>query len=274
MTITMLEVVLADFFSRALIAGIGVAVVAGPIGCFIVWRRMAYFGDTMSHSALLGVAAGFFAGIDPLLGVAAVTAAIALILAGFGRVQSLSSDTLLGILSHSALALGMIALSLMTWVRFDLMGYLFGDLLAVGISDLYFVYGGGALALGLLAMIWRPLLAMSVHEEMALAEGVAVNRVRITFMLLIALLIAVAMKIVGVLLITSLLIIPPAAARQFAYGPLGMAVLASLIGAGAVVAGLYGSLNYDTPSGPSVVVAALLLFLCSLMAGRKQFRRV
>lgn len=268
----MIEALLADFFTRALIAGIGVALIAGPVGCFIVWRRMAYFGDTMAHSALLGVAAGFAAGVEPILGVAAVTAAIAVILAGLGRVRSLSSDTLLGILSHSALAIGLIALSLMSWLRVDLMGYLFGDLLAVGRADLVWVYGGGGLALGLLAAIWRPLLAMSVHEELALAEGVAVTRVRIVFMLLIALLIAVAMKIVGVLLITSLLIIPAAAARRFAHGPLGMAALAALIGAVAVVAGLYGSLHFDTPSGPSVVVAALLLFLCSLVSGHRLFR--
>ncbi len=268
----MLDLISDDFFLRALIAGIGVALVAGPVGCFIVWRRMAYFGDTMAHSALLGVALGLLADVDPVLGVAAVTALIALILAGFGRNQSLSSDTLLGILSHSALSLGLIALSLMSWVRFDLMGYLFGDLLAVGVSDLYFVYGGGGVALLLLSAIWRPLLAMSVHEELARAEGVAVTKVRILFMLLIALLIAVAMKIVGVLLITALLIIPAAAARRFAQGPEMMAALAALIGAVAVTGGLYGSLYFDTPSGPSVVLASLLLFLCSLVAGRGLFR--
>ena len=259
---------LDDFLVRALLAGIIVALVAGPLGCFIVWRRMAYFGDTMAHAALLGVALGLLADIAPMAGVALVTLAIAVIVACLHPKRWLSSDALLGILAHTALSAGVIAVSLMQDVRVDLMGYLFGDILAVGRGDLAWIAGGSALSLAILVGLWRPLLAVTVDEDLARAEGVAASAVRLAFMLLIALLIALAMKIVGVLLITSLLIIPAATARRFARTPEQMAMGAAFAGAIAVGIGLGGSLAFDTPSGPSIVVAAAVLFAIALGSAR------
>ena len=256
---------LDDFFVRALLAGSGVALVAGPLGCFVVWRRMAYFGDTVAHGALLGIALGFLFEISPTIGVVLVTTAIALALLWLQRRREMAADTILGILSHSALSVGLVVISLMVWLRLDLMGYLFGDVLAVGIDDLVNIYVGGTIALGLLMAIWRPLLALTIDTDLAVAEGVRAGLVSIGFMLLIALVIAIAMQVVGILLITSLLIIPAAAARRFARTPEQMAVVAALAGVGAVCLGLYGSLAFDTPSGPSIVVAALTLFLVSLV---------
>lgn len=254
---------LDDFFSRALIAGIGLALTAGPLGCFIVWRRMAYFGDTMAHSALLGVAFAFLLDIDLTLGVFAVAALVSVALILLERGPSLSTDALLGILSHSALALGLVALAFMDWVRIDLMGFLFGDILAVSRLDIAFIYGGGALILVSIGWLWRSLLASTVSVELAEAEGLRPKRSRFAFMLLMAFVIAIAMKIVGILLITALLIIPAAAARRFAPTPEAMAALAAIFGVVAVVGGLFGSLSFDTPSGPSIVVAALVIFLLS-----------
>jgi zinc transport system permease protein len=255
---------LDDFFWRALIGGVGVALVAGPLGCFIVWRRMAYFGDTMAHAALLGVALAILLEIHMTLGVFAITATVAFALVLLQRQQALPSDALLGILSHSTLALGLVLVAFMTWVRIDLLSYLFGDLLAVSRLDIALIWGGGAAVLAILAAVWRPLLAATVSEELAAAEGLHPERARLVFMLLMAGVIAIAMKIVGILLITSLLVIPAAAARRFAGGPEAMALLAALTGALAVALGLTASLQWDTPSGPSVVVAALALFLLSL----------
>ncbi|MEO3997238.1 zinc ABC transporter permease subunit ZnuB [Mesorhizobium sp. CAU 1732] len=262
--------VLDDFFTRALIAGVGLALTTGPLGCFIVWRRMAYFGDTMAHSALLGVALAFLFEINLTAGVFIVATLVSIALMLLQRRGALSADALLGILSHSTLALGLVIVGFMSWVRVDLMGFLFGDILAVSRLDIALIYGGGALVIAVIAWIWRPLLAATVNEELAHAEGMAPERTRFIFMLLMALVIAIAMKIVGVLLITSLMIIPAATARKFSATPEQMAVLASLIGAVAVVGGLFGSLEFDTPSGPSIVVAALVLFLASLLpyAGR------
>jgi zinc transport system permease protein len=256
---------LDDFFARALIAGIGVALVAGPLGCFIVWRRMAYFGDTMAHAALLGVALGFLLEIDQLLGVFAVVALVSLALVGLQRQRALPTDALLGILAHSTLALGLVLIALMSWVRMDLAGYLFGDILAVSPADIGIVWGGGVAILALLALVWRPLLAGTVSAEIAEAEDMRPERANLVFMVLLAAVVAIAMKIVGIVLITSLLIIPAATARRFAATPEAMALAAAALGVAAVTGGLYASLGFDTPSGPSIVTAAFVLFVASLV---------
>lgn len=256
---------LDDFFTRALVAGIGVAVIAGPLGCFIVWRRLAYFGDTLSHAALLGVALALLFDTHITITVFVVSLAIAIALLIMQRRATLSADSLLGLLAHSALALGLVVLAFMTWVRVDLMGFLFGDILAASVTDISLIYGGGILILAVLASIWRALFAATVNRELAEAEGIDVNRTDLVFMVLMAGVIAVAMKIVGVLLITAMLIIPAAAARRFSTGPEQMALIAAVIGAASVIVGLLGSLQWDTPSGPSIVVAALLFFIVSLL---------
>ncbi len=256
-----------DFLIRALLAGLGVALVAGPLGSFVVWRRMAYFGDTLAHAALLGVALSFLLEVNINLAVVAICLFLAIALVALQQQQRLASDTLLGILSHSTLSLGLIALAFMETLRLDLMSYLFGDILAVGTRDLYWIYASATLALIVLVAIWRPLLAITVHEELARVEGVPATRVKLALMLLIALIIAVAMKVVGILLITSLLIIPAATARTFARTPEQMALLAAVIGCLAVSGGLFASLQWDLPGGPAIVVAAAALFFASLVAG-------
>lgn len=253
-----------SFLLYALLGGIGLAVVAGPLGCFVVWRRMAYFGDSLAHSALLGVALGFLLSINLTVGIVITCVAFAIAIVGLQEQRRISTDTLLGILSHTALSIGLVALSLMGSLRVDLLGYLFGDILSVTPHDLVVIYGGGALALIVLAFIWRDLLAVTVHEELARAEGVAVFRARLIFTLLLAVVVAISMKVMGILLITSMLIIPAATARRFARTPEAMAVLAVAAGGLSVALGLTASLRWDTPSGPSVVVAAFSLFLLSL----------
>ncbi len=254
-----------DFFTRALVAGIGLAITVGPLGCFVIWRRMAYFGDTMAHSALLGVALSLLFNLNLMLSVFIVAAAVSLLLLLLQKRGALSTDALLGILSHSALSIGLVMVAFMSWVRIDLVGFLFGDILAVSEADIDLVWGGGILVLFAIVYLWRPLLASTVNPELAEAEGLQPERARLYFMLLMALVIAIAMKIVGILLITSLLIIPAATARRFATSPEIMAVLASVIGVLAVTGGLFGSLHFDTPSGPSIVVAAMGLFVLSLL---------
>lgn len=259
---------LDDFFVRAILAGVGLALTTGPLGCFIIWRRMAYFGDTIAHSALLGVALSLLFELNLTLAVFAVAALVSVLLLFLQKRQALSADALLGILSHATLAIGLVMVAFMSWVRIDLIAFLFGDILAVSTTDIALIWGGGLFVLAAIAWLWRPLLAATVNAELAEAEGLRPERARLFFMLLMAVVIAIAMKIVGIMLITSLLIIPAAAARRFSVTPEIMAVLASLIGAVAVVGGLFGSLTYDTPSGPSIVVAALILFILSLLPRR------
>ncbi len=255
-----------DFVARAAAAGIGVAIVSAPLGCFIVWRRLSYFGATIAHGGLLGVALGFLLGIDLTLGVAVTAIVLAVLLMGLERQRLLPSDALLGILSHAALALGLILAGLLVGKRLDLMAYLFGDILAVSERDLYWIWGGGAVVMAMVAALWRPLLALSVHPELAQAEGVRPRLVEAAFIVLLAFTVAAAMKIVGILLITSMLVIPAATARPFSKTPEQMAVGAALIGALSVLMGLGFSLVSDVATGPAIVVASALLFALSLSA--------
>jgi zinc transport system permease protein len=256
--------VIADFLWRALLGGIGVALVAGPLGCFIVWRRMAYFGDSLSHSALLGVALGFLLGVDLVVGVIASCIAVALLLVGLQRQKRWGVDTLLVILSHSALSIGLVVISVTPHLRVDLSSYLFGDILAVSWTDLVWIYGGGLAVVAALVAIWRPLLSTTVHEELARAEGIAVERLQLAFALLIAVAVALAMKVIGILLVSALLIIPAATARRFVRTPEQMAIGAAVIGVVAVLGGLASSFHLDTPGGPSIVAAAAAIFALSL----------
>ena len=256
---------LDDFFTRALLGGIGVAIIAGPIGCFIIWRRLAYFGDTLSHSALLGVAIALLLEVNVTLTVFAISVIISFLLLFLQRRASLSSDALLGLLAHSTLALGLVVLAFMTWVRVDLMGFLFGDILAIGTSDIAVIWIGGAVIIAAMGLIWRRLFAATVNYDLSVAEGIKPQFVNAVFMVIVAAVIAASMKLVGVLLITALLIIPAATARRFASSPEQMALLASLIGVISVALGLNGSLAWDTPAGPSIVVAAMGCFALSLI---------
>ncbi len=254
-----------DFFIRALLGGIGTAIIAGPLGCFIVWRRLAYFGDTLSHSALLGVALALLFEINITVAVFITSLVVAFSLFLLQKRRNLSSDTLLGMLAHSSIALGLVVLAFMSWVRVDLLGFLFGDILSITKTDVFLIWFGGIIVLAMLVKIWRPLFAATVSPEIAKAEELAPDYTNILFMIMMALVIAISMKIVGVMLITALLIIPAAAARSFSRSPEQMALLAILFGILAVSFGLFGSLQFDTPAGPSIIVSALLLFIVSIL---------
>ena len=250
-----------NFVLYALVAGISLALVAGPLGSFIVWRRMSYFGDTLAHSALLGIALGLLTDSNPQLSIIVSCLVFAFLLTLLDRRPSISTDTLLGILAHSSLALGIVVLALADSVRVDLEAYLFGALLTIGNADLIWVLVVVSLVAIVLSVFWNDFVSITVHAEIAEIEGANVNRLNLILVLLIALTIAVSMKIVGVLLITSLLIIPPAAARSMATTPEQMAVRASIIGSISVVLGLVSAFYFDVPVGPSIVVVATLIFL-------------
>lgn len=247
------------------LGGMLLTLTAGPLGSFVVWRRMSYFGDTLAHASLLGVAFGLLLNVNPWYAVIALTLILAVLLVLLEQKPHLAIDTVLGIMAHSALSLGLVVVSLMSNVRVDLMAYLFGDLLSVSPQDLYLMAGGVMIVLGGLIWQWRPMLSMTISPELAQVDGVNLKRTRMLLMLTTALTIGVAMKFVGALIITSLLIIPAATARRFAKSPEQMAMIATLIGMIAVTGGLSFSALYDTPAGPSVVLCASSLFILSLL---------
>jgi zinc transport system permease protein len=256
---------LDDFMMRATLAGVGVALAAAPLGSFVVWRRMAYFGDATAHAAILGVALSLALQISVFTGAMAVALLMALTVTTLSN-RGHAMDTLLGVMAHSALAFGLVAVSFLSGVRIDLMAYLFGDILAVSKSDLAVIWGGAALVVGLITWRWSALLTSTLNEELAYASGMNPRREQMILTLALAVTVAVAIKVVGVLLIAAMLIIPPAAARPLARTPEAMAGIAALIGAASAVIGLRAALVFDTPAGPSMVcVAAIAFVLTSLL---------
>ena len=249
-----------NFILYALLGGIGAALICAPLGCLVVWRRMAYFGAAISHAALLGAALGLLLGVSLQLAVLVTSLIVALLLGALTQNARLGADTLLGIVAHGALALGLVLLAWLPGVRVDLLGYLFGDLLAISRADLWWIWCGGAAIAAMLARIWQPLLSLIAQRELALVDGVRESRLQLAFFLLLSLVVAVSMQVVGVLLIVSLLIIPAATARYFAGSPEMMVALAAIFGTLSVAGGIGASLLLDTPTGPSIVVIAVALF--------------
>lgn len=250
---------LDDFMTRATLAGIGVGIAAAPLGCFVVWRWMAYFGDATAHAAILGVALSLALQTSIFFGAVAVALIMALtvtLLSGRGYAM----DTLLGVLSHASLAFGLVAVSFLSGIRIDLMAYLFGDILAVSRTDVAVIWGGAVAVVALLAWRWSALLTATLNEELAYSAGLNPRREQLILTLALAITVAVAIKVVGVLLIAAMLIIPAAAARGLARTPEAMAVIAAGIGAFSAVAGLRGAYIFDTPAGPSIVCVAAICF--------------
>ncbi|MDC9715545.1 MAG: iron chelate uptake ABC transporter family permease subunit [Gammaproteobacteria bacterium] len=254
---------LEPFLMRALLAGIGVAIITGAIGCFVVWRRMAYFSDSLAHSTLLGVVLGLALGMNTNLTTMVISFMFAILLLILQQKKLLTTDTLLGILAHAALSIGIVLISLLNQTL-DLHAYLFGDILTVTTTELWWIYLGGISVILLLIFNWSSLVLMTLNEDLARAEGVPVLLTHLLLLLIMSIVVAVSIRIVGILLITSMLIIPAASARQLAGSPEAMALIASLLGVLAVILGIYGSFQMDIPSGPSIVVAAVLLFVLLL----------
>jgi zinc transport system permease protein len=265
--------VLEPFLVRALLAGLGLAIVAAPLGCFVVWQRMAYFGETVAQASLLGVALGFALQVDLTLGVLVVAIVIAFLLVWFGRQEVVALDSVLGLLHHAALAAGVIAISMIKGAPVDLMGFLFGDVFAITSLDIAWILVGGCVVLAIVVWLWQPLLRLAVHEDLAAAEGVAHQRVRTIFTVLLAVTIAVAMKIVGILLVMAFLVVPAVAARPLTGTPERMVVLTALIAAVSVLVGLWLSAAFDSPGGPSIVLVMSLAAGLSLTAAGLRQRR-
>ena len=258
-----------DFFIRALIAGVGIALVTGPLGCFIIWRRLSFFGDTLAHAALLGVTMAVFFEINIAFSVFLISSVVALILLKLQQTTKLPGDALLGLLAHSSLAVGLVVIGFLTSIRFDVMGLLFGDILAVNQNDLLLIWIGGALILLILKFIWRPLFASTVNYELAEAEGMKPDKFNAIFTVLMAAVIAISIKIVGLLLITGMLIMPAAMGRNLSNNPQQMVILSVIAGLLSVIIGLFSSLQFNTPSGPSIITAALILFCFTLIKFKK-----
>ncbi|MBS0233297.1 MAG: metal ABC transporter permease [Proteobacteria bacterium] len=260
------------FVWRAFFAAVGLAVVAAPLGCIVVWRRMSYVGETLSQAGLLGVALGLAANVNLTLAVILAAMAAAGMLTLLGRQKMVPLDSALGLMHHATLALGIAAISLVKGPGIDLMSYLFGDVFAVTETDLVWIYVGGAVVMAATVYLWKPLVRLSLHEDLATAEGINPRLPRAAFDFLLAVVIAVAMKIVGVLLVMAFLVVPAVAARPLSATPERMAVIAAGAAIFGVILGLWLSLSSDVPGGPSIVIALCTIAAISLLAGSRRER--
>ena len=252
---------LDDFLVRAALAGLLLVVAAAPLGCFVVWRRMAYFGEAVAHSAILGVAIALIVGAAPGLGALAVAGVMAVVVSALAARGT--TDAILGVLSHGALAIGLVAVSL-SGLRVDPDAFLFGDVLAVRVADLGWMALGAALVLGVVAWRWRRLLTATLDPDLAHAAGIDPGRERLVLSLALSVTVAMAIEVVGALLTIAMLIVPAATARGLSRTPEGMVLMTAAVGAAAVMLGLGASLRLDTPAGPSIAAAAAILFAAAL----------
>lgn len=255
------------FLIRAALAGLGVAAAAGPLGCFVVWRRMAYFGDATSHAAILGVALSLALTLPVQAGILLVALLAALAVSTLAA-RGWALDTTLGVIAHSALAFGLVAVSFLP-VRVSLDAYLFGDILAVSWGDVATIWIGAALTLALIGLRWNALVLTTLSGDLAVASGIRPDRERLVLTIALALVVALAIKVVGALLIAAMLLIPAATARGIARTPESAALTAVAAGAVATLAGLWASFRLDTPAGPSIVTAATLIFAATALIRRK-----
>ena len=254
---------LDDFMIRASLGGVGVALAAAPLGCFVVWRRMAYFGEATAHFALLGIALSLTFEFSIFAGAILVGLMLSSLITIYeGR--TLFLDTLLGVAGHTSIALGLVIISFISGIRIDLMAYLIGDILAVSRLDLLFIWLGACIIFALIFWRWSPLLLVTLNEDLASASGIHPKRESFILTIALAIVVAVGIKVVGVLLIISMLIIPAASARSIVSSPEMMAIVASLVGMSSALLGLNAAYIFDTPTGPSIVCVASLFFVISI----------
>ncbi len=257
------------FLIQAILGGIGIAIICGPLGSYVVWHRMAYFGDTISHAALLGIAVSLFLNIHFLIGVLAICILIGLLLINYNkRGLPLSNDSILGIISHSSLALGITLIYILKPSNFDLFNYLFGNILTLTPYDILIIYICAIINLSIIYKYWSQLVAITIDPNLAKIHKIKTSKIQMIFILVMALTIGISIKIIGTLLITSLLVIPAATARHLSKTPKEMAVIASLIGIIGVIIGTFLSSIFDVPTGPAIILSFTFLFLCTLLRRR------
>ncbi|HLD77042.1 MAG TPA: iron chelate uptake ABC transporter family permease subunit [Rickettsiales bacterium] len=256
---------LEPFILRAILAGIAISIVIGTLGCFVIWRKMAYFGDSLAHSSLLGIALGMLSGINFNIAIIIVCTLFAVILVWLQQKKFLATDSLLGILAHASLSIGMVVISLLKAPEVDLHAYLFGDILSVGNTDLYWIYGGAIFVFTSLFFNWQKLNLITICQDLAASQGINIFHMQILLMFLMTIAVAISIHIFGILLITSMLIIPAASARKLARSPESMAALAAFLGSIAIICGIFASLIFAIPSGPAIVVSSVVLFILSFL---------
>jgi len=257
-----------EFIIYAILAGIAVAISLCPLGCIILWRRLPYLGDAIAHSAIFGIVLGLLFGINITLSIVLTSITFSLLLTMLRR--KLEHNITVVIFSYSFLALGLFLLPfVVSNAQIDIFSYLFGDILLVDDHEIYITTACAILVLIWIYFRWKKLLLMAINEDLAVVEGINPYRLDLEFMLITACVIGISIKIIGVLLMAAIIIIPAAAARNISRTPVQMLLFSVMFGILSILIGIGGSYWFDSPSGPSIVLASTLLFLTSLFLRTK-----
>lgn len=257
-----------DFLIRALIAGSLLAVLAGILGVFLVLRKLSLIGDGLAHVSFGGVALGLLFGVYPFYVSVPLTVAAAFLVFKLSRRAKIYGDAAIGIISAVGVAGGVIIASLAHGFNVDLFSYLFGSLLAVSIGELYFLAALTMITLVFIVRYYRSLFALAFDEVSAQAMGVKIKFLNTFLLILTALTVAAAVKAVGVMLVSALLILPAASALQGAKNFKGALIGAAILALLSVWIGLAAALAFNLPAGASIVLAAFLMFIVAYLAAR------
>jgi zinc transport system permease protein len=252
-----------DFIWLALAGALLITLMSAPVGAFMLWRRMAFVGDALAHTTLLGLGIGLWLQIPIQLSLLLVSVIVAVSITRIHQRNNLSTDTFIAIAAHSSLALGMLVVTLLPEARIDLMGYLFGDLLNLTMQDIWGLLIASLLTLSILYRYWQGLILTCLNAELARLAGHDTQKLNLILALLIALIIALSTKLVGALLITALLITPAAIARRWSQTPIGMIQGAIVISWLAIAIGISLSWHFDLPVSPAIVAVLFAGFIAS-----------
>lgn len=270
---------LIDFFNPTHFIGQGViallvlSFLTAPMGCFLIWRRMSFFGATLAHSALLGAVIGLLLGVGVFVGVMGFTALLACLLTWWLQNQRLANDTVLAMIAHLTLAIGVVAISLMDNLRIDLMAYLFGDVLSISRPVFYQIVAVCIVSAIALRVFWRGFVNLAVQPDIAQVEGYRTTVLSFCFVLFLSITISVGMVTVGALLIVSMLIIPAATARLIANQLKTMVFAAWIFTVISIISGMVAAYYVDLPAGPMVVIASGGLFVLAYLSAQWQQSR-
>ncbi len=265
----MLEILSYDFMQRAFIAGIIIAILASVSGTFVVLRRYSMISETLAHSALVGVAVGLVAGFNPLW-MAVIVAILAAWLIEYLRSEfALYSDAVLAILLSGSLAIAVIIVSLGGAFNNSLFSYLFGSILSVSYEDVVTISIFGSIALALLLMFSKELYFIAYDEEVAKTSGIKVKLLNFLLVSVVAVIIALSIRVVGSLLIGALMVIPTISALQYKQGFFKTGLISMFIALLAVIAGMILSYHFSLPSGATIVLCVLVIFIFSLVTNRR-----
>ncbi|OWZ24980.1 metal ABC transporter permease [Wolbachia endosymbiont of Wuchereria bancrofti] len=267
----MFEIFTQDFFINSLIAIVIISLVTGALGSFMIWQRLSYLGDSLSHSSLLGIALALIFKISPSISIMLIAIVFAILLSlNFNRLYSV--DTILNIVTNVVLSSSLILMSFLPSSNSSIISSLFGNILTLEQSDIVLISLTSIVVVLILIFRWRYWLIISINQDLAIVEKVNVNLVRLEFLITLAIFIAASAQLIGILLIAAFLLIPAASSRLISKTPMQMIIVATVFSLISGISGLILSASFDLLTGPAIILTAttylIIAYFIRLMLNR------